>query len=125
MNKIVLSLLCLSLTACSASQQFDCPYKEGARCLNVGEIDHKINTGQLGQELKNNTTSHVPKGEVLSNSTISPTSLRTSETVLMAWIAPYYTIDGVYHEAHRIHFVGSSPSWVNTHSEVNIPGDNL
>lgn len=124
MIKTVLLLLCLSLTACSASQQFDCPYKEGARCLSVGEIDQKINTGQLGLS-ENKNASHPKKLDVVSNSTISPTSLRTSETVLMAWIVPYYTTDGVYHEGHRIHFVGSSPSWVNTNPEVNIPGDNL
>jgi len=123
MMKTVLLLLCLSLTACSASQQFDCPYKEGARCLSVGEIDQKINTGQLGLS-ENKNASHPKKLEMLSNSTIAPTSLRTPETVLMAWIAPYYTTDGVYHEGHRIHFVGSIPTWVNTNPEVNIPGDN-
>jgi hypothetical protein len=62
--------------------------------------------------------------EVLSNSTVVPTSLRTPETVLMAWIAPYYTTDGVYHEGHRIHFVGSEATWINTHAEISIPGDN-
>ena len=47
MMKPIVLLLFLSLTACAGSQQFDCPYKEGARCLSVGEIDQKINTGQL------------------------------------------------------------------------------
>jgi hypothetical protein len=121
MMKPVALLLCLSLTACSASQQFDCPYKEGARCVNVGEIDQKINAGQLGLS-QNKNTSHQ-KLEMLSNSSIAPTSLRTSETVLMAWIAPYYTADGVYHEGHRIHFVGSEAAWVNTPAEISITGD--
>jgi len=124
MMKPSVLLLFLSLTACSASQQFDCPYKEGARCLSVGEIDQKINTGQLGLS-QNKNVSHPQKLEVLSNSSIAPTSLRTPETVLMAWIAPYYTTDGVYHEGHRIHFVGSEAAWANTPAEITIPGDNL
>lgn len=124
MTKIILCCLCLSLTACAGSQQFDCPYKEGARCLSVGEIDQKINTGQLGFS-ENKNASHPKKLELVSNSTITPTSLRTPETVLMAWIAPYYTTDGVYHEGHRIHFIGSEATWINTSAEISIPGDNL
>jgi hypothetical protein len=123
MMKAVLLLLCLSLTACSTMQQFDCPYKDGARCLSVGEIDQRINTGQLGQDLGNKNASSTKKLDVLSNSTIATTSLRTPETVLMAWIAPYYTTDGVYHEGHRIHFVGSEATWSNTHAEINMPGE--
>ncbi len=123
MMKLIVLLLCLNLTACSMQQQFDCPYKEGARCLSVGEIDQKINTGQLNLS-ENKNASHPKKLEVLSNSTVTPTSLRTPETVLMAWIAPYYTTDGVYVDAHRIHFVGSEPAWVNTPAEINIPGEN-
>ena len=42
MMKPIVLLLFLSLTACAGSQQFDCPYKEGARCLSVGEIDQKM-----------------------------------------------------------------------------------
>ncbi len=124
MMKSSVLLLFLSLTACSASQQFDCPYKEGARCLSVGEIDQKINTGQLSFS-ENKNVSALKKLDVLSNSTVAPTSLRTPETVLMAWIAPYYTTDGVYHEGHRIHFIGSEATWINTSAEISIPGDNL
>jgi len=124
MMKPSVLLLFLSLTACSASQQFDCPYKEGARCLSVGEIDQKINTGQLSLS-ENKNVSVLKKLDVLSNSTVAPTSLRTPETVLMAWIAPYYTTDGVYHEGHRIHFIGSEAAWINTSAEISIPGDNL
>ena len=124
MMKPIVLLLFLSLTACAGSQQFDCPYKEGARCLSVGEIDQKINTGQLDLS-QNKNASHPKKLEVVSNSTIAPTSLRTPETVLMAWIAPYYTTDGVYHEGHRIHFVGSEAAWVNTSAEISISGDKL
>ncbi len=123
MMKPIVLLLCLNLTACSMQQQFDCPYKEGARCLSVGEIDQKINAGQLNLS-ENKNASHSKKLEVLSNSTVVPTSLRTPETVLMAWIAPYYTTDGVYHEAHRIHFVGSEAAWVNTPLEINMTGEN-
>ncbi len=125
MIKPFVLLLCLNLTACSLSQQFDCPYKEGARCLSVGEIDQRINTGQLEESTEHKNVFNAKKIEVFPNSTITPTSLRTPETVLMAWIAPYYSTDGVYHEAHRIHFVGSEPAWINTNREVNISGDNL
>ena len=117
MTKEICLLLCLALTGCSARQQFDCPYKEGARCLSVGEIDQKINAGQLGQD-KTSTESIAKKLDMSPESNISPTSLRTTETVLMAWIAPYYTTDGVYHEATRIHFVAKAPSWLNVNPEV-------
>ena len=124
MMKPIVLLLCVNLTACAGSQQFDCPYKEGARCLSVGEIDQRINTGQLGLS-QNKNVSAFKKLDVLSNSTVAPTSLRTPETVLMAWIAPYYTTDGVYHEGHRIHFIGSEAAWINTSAEISTPGDNL
>lgn len=117
MIKPLCLLVCLTLTACSARQQFDCPYKEGPRCLNVSEIDQRINAGQLGQD-PSNTILSTKKLDLSSNSSISPTSLRTPETVLMAWIAPYYTTDGVYHEEQRIHFVASAPTWANVNSEV-------
>ncbi len=122
MIKIFAVLFCLSLTACSTMQQFDCPYKEGARCLSVGEIDQRINSGQLNLS-ENKSASNPLKLEVLSNSTVVPSSLRTPETVLMAWIAPYYTTDGVYVDAHRIHFVASESTWVNTPLEINVPGE--
>lgn len=118
MKIIFVCLTILSLTACSARQQFDCPYKEGARCLSVGEIDQKINVGQLGQEKTGSALSVAKKLELSPESNITPTSMRTTETVLMAWIAPYYTTDGVYHEATRIHFVASAPSWINVNPEV-------
>lgn len=117
MIKPLCLLVCFTLTGCSARQQFDCPYKEGARCLSVGEVDQRINAGQLGQGQSNDTLS-TQKLDLNSNSNISPTSLRTPEILLMAWIAPYYTTDGVYHEEQRIHFVANTPTWANVNAEI-------
>jgi type IV conjugative transfer system lipoprotein TraV len=114
MKKIALLLLCLNLTACSARHQFDCPYKEGARCLSVGEIDSKIDAGEIGhqptQKKRKPLLSSQTKEDLLTTlSSRSP--LRTEETVLTLWVAPFYTGDGVYHDAHRLHFVARESSW--------------
>jgi len=114
MKKVLLSLVCLSLTACSARHQFDCPYKEGARCLSVGEIDKKIDTGEIGsqpiQQKRKPLLSSEAKEDLLTTLP-SPSPLRTEETVLTLWVAPFYTGDGVYHDAHRLHFVARESSW--------------
>ena len=122
MSKSFLLLLSLSLTGCATHQQFDCPYKEGARCLSVGEVDKKIDLRENGetsyQEKKEHRGlfslfhSQENKFNTLELSDVSPSSLRTPETVLRLWVAPYYTTDGAYHEDRHIHFVAREASWV-------------
>ena len=129
MKKIVLILFSLTLSACSMQHQFDCPYKEGAHCLSVEEIDKKIDSGEIGDKTESKKSANdSPQSkschlfscakketnnvnEFLLKLPDSSSPLRTHETLLSLWLAPFYTEDGIYHEAHRIHFVAKEPSW--------------
>jgi len=124
MKKIILVLWCLTLSACATQHQFDCPYKEGARCLSVEEIDKKIDAGEIGNKSitlnKNTFSSTLQKINQASTDfpNMSPAPLRTVETVLSLWIAPFYTQDGIYHEGHRLHFVATDAAWKMTNAEI-------
>jgi len=136
MKKIMLILLSLTLSACSMPHQFDCPYKEGARCLSVEEIDKKIDSGEIGDKTESKkSTNPSPKSkpchlfsctkkeakkidESLLKLPGSPSALRTNETILSLWLAPFYTEDGIYHEAHRIHFVAKEAAWKTANLEM-------
>lgn len=115
MRTLCLLFFALSLSACSP-QQFDCPYKEGARCLSVSEIDQKINAGEILQPgTKSNTTkvslTHAKPIALELEGSIENSPLRTSETILTLWVAPFYSIDGTYHEQQRLHFVAREATW--------------
>jgi type IV conjugative transfer system lipoprotein TraV len=135
MKKILSILFALSLTACATYHQFDCPYKEGARCLSVEEIDKKIDNGEIGHPEKPFQSDNSKKkkchlffctkkeskefNEPLINlSDVSTSPLRTEEKVLSLWVAPFYTQDGIYHEGHRIHFVAKEPVWKMGNTEI-------
>jgi hypothetical protein len=118
MRVLFLFLIVSCLTACSAYQPFDCPYKEGARCLSVGEIDQRINTGQREPGKMDCSSSKTKKLDILMDNH-SPSPLRTAETVLKLWVAPYYSTDSAYYEGQFIHFVAREASWVSANPEIN------
>ena len=113
--------------------QFDCPYKEGARCLSVEEIDKKIDQGEIGDKVVDKKSANAKSkschlfscakketkkiNESFLKFADSSSPLRTPETILSLWVAPFYTEDGIYHEAHRIHFVAVGPSWKAANTE--------
>lgn len=120
MKKIATLLMCLTLNACSTHQQFDCPYQDGSHCLNVGEIDQKINNGEIGEAKTKPKaekscwkfcTASKKKNNPEIDNVSNPSPLRTPETILSLWVAPFYSSDGTYHEAQRLHFVAKEASW--------------
>lgn len=105
----------LALSGCS-SQRFDCPYKEGVRCIRLSEVDKRIDAGQLS------STSFKPL-KTLSPQPVPESPLRATEEVLTVWIAPYQTGDGTYHEEKRLHFVAKPSDWLNTPLDIKEKSD--
>ncbi len=108
--RIVILFSLLILTGCS--QSFDCPYKDGVRCLPLSEVDKQISAGKLNQ--KNN----AKPLKTLEPQKVPDSPLRTAEEVLTIWVAPYQTEDGTYHEEKLMHFVARPAEWLNTANEI-------
>jgi hypothetical protein len=108
--KMVIALFLIALTGCS--QHFDCPYKDGVRCLRLSEVDKQISAGKLTQKPNAKPLKRVAAQQVPD----SP--FRTQEEVLTVWIAPYQTEDGTYHEEKRLHFVARPAEWLDTANEI-------
>lgn len=114
---LILSL-CLGLTACSA-QRFDCPYKEGVRCLPLSEVDKRITSNTLHPKPKKlSSLFKSSKSKTLEPLTLPPSPMMSQAEILTVWIAPYQTKDGCYHEEKRLHFVAKEPQWLNTVDEI-------
>ncbi len=108
--KLLMVLLLTTLTGCS--QRFDCPYKDGVRCMRLSEVDKQISAGKLTQKPN---AKPFKRGEPQK---ISDSPFRTQEEVLTVWIAPYQTEDGTYHEEKRLHFVARPAEWLDTANEI-------
>lgn len=119
--KILIILLLASLTGC-AGQRFDCPYKEGVRCLSLSEVDKRISAGTL---TKHPAKRFLKLSKPLEPQKVPDSPFRTTEEVLTVWIAPYQTEDGAYHEEKRMHFVARPPQWLGTPNEIKDQHETL
>jgi hypothetical protein len=115
--KFLIVLLFTTLSGCA--QNFDCPYKEGVRCLRLSEVDKQISAGKLTQ--KNNTKPL----KMLEPQKVPDSPFRTPEEVLTVWVAPYQTEDGTYHEEKLMHFVARPAEWLNTVNEIKDEDETL
>jgi hypothetical protein len=107
----------LVLTGCS--QRFDCPYKDGVRCMRLSEVDKQISVGKLTSKNKTKPL------KTLEPQDLPDSPLRAPEQVLTVWIAPYQTMDGTYHEEKRMHFVARPAEWLNTVNEIENEQETL
>ncbi len=112
---IVLSLLVLS----GCGQSFDCPYKDGVRCLSLSEVDKQISAGKLNQKNK------AKPLKALEPQKVPDSPFRTVDEVLTVWVAPYQTEDGTYHEEKLMHFVARPAEWLNTVTEIKDEHETL
>ena len=127
MIKQVSRVLCLAasftlLSGCG-NQNFDCPTKDGVRCMRLSEVDKQVSRGKLGSDTQNYSKSSKtgwrltpPQGVFRVPDEGSP--LRSREEVLSIWMAPYQSIDGTYHEQNVLHFVAKEAAWAVPHARV-------
>lgn len=118
----LMTLLSVSLNGCN-SQRFDCPYKEGVRCLPLSEVDKRVSQRALPppspkQSGKLLSFFKRSPAKTLEPVTLPPSPLRSHAEVLTVWIAPYQSQDDTYHEEKRLHFVAQESQWLNTVSEL-------
>ncbi len=97
MKKILLLLSMACLTGCG-NQAFDCPYKDGLRCVRLSEIDRRIDEGSLIKPTSTCT-------QTTSTFKIQNAPLSQPPEALTLWVAPYQSKEGIIHEQQWIHFV--------------------
>ena len=100
--KQILWMLSLGCLAGCGNQAFDCPYREGLRCVRLSEVDRRIEQGRLDPDTKSATPKTHVQGDL---SGLASKPLRGSEEVLSLWVAPYQSKEGLVHEQQWIHFV--------------------
>ena len=89
---VLLALLCLM--GC-ANQAFDCPYKEGIRCVRLSEVDRRIDQGTLIKPTESPSLKIPPKTQEIPPA---------PEDTLSVWVAPYQSKEGILHEQQWVHF---------------------
>lgn len=95
-------MLMLGCLAGCGNQAFDCPYREGLRCVRLSEIDRRIDQGSLPVKTKNPTQKTHARCD---SSRLSSLPLEHSEEMLSLWVAPYQSKEGLVHEQQWIHFL--------------------
>ncbi|MBP6103521.1 MAG: type IV conjugative transfer system lipoprotein TraV [Gammaproteobacteria bacterium] len=121
-SKLFYLTACFALLSGCGNQNFDCPYKDGVRCMRLSEVDKQISAGKLGSDTQNHSKSSkasiklTPLQPVFFVPEGSP--LRSQEEVLSIWMAPYQSIDGTYHEQNVLHFVAKEAAWAAPHARV-------
>jgi hypothetical protein len=98
MKKILGLLAIVCLNGCG-NQAFDCPYKEGLRCVRLSEVDRRIDEGTLIKAV-----APTPEGSTLQIQNADP----KAPGALTLWVAPYQSKEGIIHEQQWIHFFVSS-----------------
>lgn len=118
-----LSLIILNLSGCASMMSPPtCPDSTGLQCARVDQINHLVDSGQLGVPVSNVTpTGTTPKGisgPYDNFSTPYPSGLKTSqplwngETVMRIWLAPYEDKQGNYHQASSIDTIVKPGHWI-------------
>ncbi|MFM8453416.1 MAG: TraV family lipoprotein [Gammaproteobacteria bacterium] len=107
-------IMSLSLTACATKRNFDCPYQEGAKCINTDEINKRVDSGNLNFK-------SMSKKELSALEDLRPNfkpsighPLRSQEVVAQIWVAPYEDEDGVYHQATYLNTVLQAAKWLGS-----------
>ena len=97
MKNIFLLLALSFLTGCG-NQAFDCPYKDGLRCVRLSEVDRRIDEGTL-------IKSGSAKAQAGSKLKVHNAHRSQPIDALTLWVAPYQSKEGIIHEQQWIHFV--------------------
>ncbi len=97
MKKILLCLSIACLTGCG-NQAFDCPYKDGLRCVRLSEVDRRIDEGSL---IKSDHT----HPQTISTFKAQNVPFEQPLNALTLWVAPYQSKEGIMHEQQWIHFI--------------------
>lgn len=105
----------LALTGCATNQRFDCKQSSGINCQSLSEIDRRVTTGEIGNNIhiksKKSNSLYILENRSLHHE--AKNNLRTKEEVAKIWVAPYETQEGVYHEAKALQTVLKPAKWVN------------
>ncbi|MBP9728641.1 MAG: hypothetical protein KBD23_00660 [Gammaproteobacteria bacterium] len=99
MKNILLLLSMACLTGCG-NQAFDCPYKDGLRCVRLSEVDRRIDEGTLIKSASAST-------QTASKFKVHNAPLNQPMDALTLWVAPYQSKEGIIHEQQWIHFVAN------------------
>jgi hypothetical protein len=109
---IIASIL---LTSCAQmNSQFDCPMKPGIHCESLDQVNAKVDRGELGNDYSlstNKNSNDLTFYKVQTRS--SADAMRSKDTVLHVWIAPFEDASGNYHAESSVYTVSDTGHWIN------------
>ena len=116
LNMIVI-LMSLLVSGCAQlNSDFDCPMKDGVRCMSIHQVNEAVDRGALGDEPANITVIQPSylQGDYIQYkdgraSLSSP--IRKPEEVTHVWVAPYEDVNGNYHQASNVYTVSRPGFW--------------
>ncbi|HEX4045460.1 MAG TPA: type IV conjugative transfer system lipoprotein TraV [Gammaproteobacteria bacterium] len=124
MNKLTTYLLgyflVVFLTGCASNANLDCPMKPGVRCESLDRVNARVNAGEIGSEetLPATTKSieHIYSAKTMKTMDSPILSLkeplRSDETVMRIWIAPFEDTSGNYHQESSVFTIVKSAYWL-------------
>ena len=126
MNKLLLPFIALLfLSGCaSLNSNFDCAAKPGGVCASLSQVNHMVDTGQLGRgkSKKMKADEEIPTPEIgltpypADDTKTYTKPLRAGETVMRVWLAPFEDTQGYYHQASEVFVVTKLGRWLGTSS---------
>lgn len=138
-NGIMLSAVFLLSGCASLNSNFDCPMKPGVMCESLDQVNMQVDQGALGSAstaspCKTCHTMKIGQSNVNNNNlkqytpsvTIpSDTPVRTRETVMRIWMAPYEDKSGNYYQSTVLYTVVKPGYWIGQPVKaVSAAGDN-
>jgi conjugal transfer pilus assembly protein TraV len=121
LQKYCYVLICFLLPGCSTmNDQFSCPMKPGVQCQSLDQVNAKIDKNDIKHFSSSSEDSLRINAEPLTVTTkVGSSPVRSPETLVPVWIAPYEDTIGNYHEASVIWTVTKSGYWKNNYEMNN------
>lgn len=116
-KKFFLIILVVSfIDGCTTmNSKFTCKTPDGVMCRSLDDVNGMVDRGELGQNYNKiysnkNALNFTPMSSHVSSFTGKP--LRSGESIMRIWTAPYEDSNGNYHEASVFYTVIKPGHWI-------------
>lgn len=116
-RRYFLMLLLGLISGCTTmNSKFTCKTADGVMCRSLDDVNSMVDRGELGQNFRKVETgkSAINFTPIFSKNSHVSVPLRSGESVLRIWTAPYEDSNGNYHEDSVFYTVIKPGHWIGT-----------